>query len=524
MLTKVSAERIMLGVAVFRSLVLIAALLCPAAASAEWREAKTKHFIIYSEQDAKELREFAQELEQFDRGVRIMRGMEDPRLTDSGRLTIFVLRDQADVSEMANDDSGTVAGFYLGRASGPLAFVHSDGKSRNDGRLDAKTVFFHEYQHHLMLQSLDVALPLWVVEGSAEFFATAQLEDDGSLVFGAPPQYRGFGLYELDALSIEEMVGMTEERLNAAEREQVYGRGWLLVHMLVFDPSRKGQLNTYITNMQRGMPALAAGRAAFGDLGKLDRDLDRYRDRRKFSGFAVPKSGSAASDVAIRVLSEAESEILPVVMQSERGVNSRSAPRVLDQARRVAARFPNSPKVLAALAEAEQDAGNNAQAVAAADRALAIAPNLGKAMIMKARALLDMGRDDRSKADWEGLRALIGKVNRIDPDDAEPLMLFYQSYQAEGIAPTPNAVEGLLYAQKLVPQDDRLRMLAVQQMIRDDKLTAAERLFGPIAYGPHASGETREALRKVMAALRSRNGKEATSLLEIEKKKAESED
>lgn len=500
--------------------VLIAAAHSPA--SARWLEAKSRHFVIYSEQSPKELREFAEELEQFDKGVRIVREMEDPDLTDSGRLKIYVLRKQPDVAEMAGADRSVgIHGFYRAKATGPLAFIHSE-RPRDITELSAKMVLLHEYMHHLQLASTNLALPLWMTEGTAEFFATARKTGDGSLMFGAPPQHRAYGVFQLMSLSVEEMVGVTDLELDTAEREQVYARGWLLVHMLVFDKSRAGQLNSYIANIQKGMSALAAAKSAFGDLGKLTRDLETYRSKRNFAGFAVPAAKLQTSAVAVRELSEAENAIMPTIMRSENGVNSKLAARVLEAARKVHARFPKDPTVLAALAEAEQDAGNDAAAIAAADQASPSGDH-PKAMMMKARALLSMARKDRAKADWTALRSLIGKVNRMDPENAEPLLLFYQTYAAQGIAPTRNAVEGLLYAQQLVPRDDALRMTAVRQMISDSKLAAARTLFNPLAHDPHSGPKAREFRMKVMAALNAGDGKGAIALLDEQQKRSEAE-
>jgi tetratricopeptide (TPR) repeat protein len=214
-------------------------------------------------------------------------------------------------------------------------------------------------------------------------------------------------------------------------------------------------------------------------------------------------------------LSPAESAILPVVMRSERGVSQKTAPRVLNDARKVATRFPNDPVVLAALAEAETDAGNHELASATADRALALRPDYAKPMIMKARALLAMAEADPTKADWKATRALISKANRLDSDHAEPLVLFYRSFLEQGIKPTRNAVEGLLYAQGIVPQDTGLRMMAVRQLIDDKALAKARAMFGPIANNPHA-GSSRERLQQVMQALAQGNGAQATALLDAQ--------
>ncbi len=65
---------------------------------------------------------------------------------------------------------------------------------------------------------------------------------------------------------------------------------------------------------------------------------------------------------------------MPILIRSKRGVDKEQAAEVLLETRAVAAEHPNDPAVLAALAEAEYDAGNNAEAIAAADGALLLNP------------------------------------------------------------------------------------------------------------------------------------------------------
>jgi hypothetical protein len=47
-------------------------------AAAAWYEAKSRHFIIYSEQRPDELQRYAEDLERFDKAVRILRTIDDP--------------------------------------------------------------------------------------------------------------------------------------------------------------------------------------------------------------------------------------------------------------------------------------------------------------------------------------------------------------------------------------------------------------------------------------------------------------
>jgi len=91
--------------------ILAAMFLLSGTARAEWREAKSRHFIIYSDGTLEELREFATKVEKFDRAVRYVRKMQDPPLGDHGRLTIYVLKDAAAVERMYGKSGSGVAGF-----------------------------------------------------------------------------------------------------------------------------------------------------------------------------------------------------------------------------------------------------------------------------------------------------------------------------------------------------------------------------------------------------------------------------
>jgi tetratricopeptide (TPR) repeat protein len=494
---------------------LVAALLLVAAGSpahAAWHEAKSKHFIIYSDQDLDQLRRFAERLERFDQAVRHVRGMDDPALTDSGRLTIYTLRSEGAVAKLAGAGSG-VRGFYAARASGALAFVPRKAGTGSEWDLDAEAIFFHEYAHHLQLQDASVALPAWVIEGFAEFFATAKVEKDGSVIIGSPPQYRAFGIFSEFGLTIEQMLGGTYGRLDDRQTDQLYGRGWLLTHFLSFEPSRKGQLTKYVDGIQSGMGALTSAKAAFGDLRALDRELDRYV-RKSLTGVRVDPKALSIGPIKVRPLLAGEAAVMDVRIRSKRGVNRRTAPPVAADARRAAAAFPNDAFVQATLAEAEYDAGNYAAAEAAADRALAANPDHVHALIYKGRARMELAKASPKTADWKEVRGWFAKANRLDTENAEPLMLFYRSYVDSGVPPTKNAVDGLLYAVTLVPQDDGLRVNAVRRLLIEGRLSEAKNLFSPLAFRPHAPEKYRESNARVMAAIAAGDGKTALGVLE----------
>jgi hypothetical protein len=486
-------------------------ILMPVSANATWHEARTEHFIIYADQKPEELREFAQRLERFDRAVRTVRRMKDPPLTDSNRLTIFVLSDLYAIGKLAGGYG--VAGFYIPSAAGSVAFVPKRaGSKKQKWDLDAEAVFFHEYAHHLQLQQSDLALPTWVTEGFAEFFGPTQLRDDGSVVLGAVPTYRASGLFNYSDLSIEEMVG-ADSRINGFEYALMYGRGWLLTHYLTFSHSRRGQLDRYAAQIQQGVPPIEAARSAFGDLTQLNKELYGYIRQKTLPHLILSSSQLPTGAINIKPLATGEDEMMGVFIRSKRGATRKTAADIALSARKIAGPYPGSPFVQTALAEAELDAGNLAAAEAAADRALAAEPSRLGALILKGRAQMESARRSPREADWSAIRKWFLKANKIDPEAAEPLLLFYQTYLYAGERPSGNAMNGLLYSLVLAPQDEKLRMTVVRQMLVDGRTQDAQRYFAPFAFEPHYSRNQREASAKTMAALTSGDQPEALTQL-----------
>ena len=98
--------------------------LCVAApAQADWHEARSKHFTVYGDMKPDELRGFAQKLERFDAAVREARGVPDVQPGASTRVTLFLLRDMRTLRRVYGDTEASVAGFYIPKASGSVAFI-----------------------------------------------------------------------------------------------------------------------------------------------------------------------------------------------------------------------------------------------------------------------------------------------------------------------------------------------------------------------------------------------------------------
>ncbi|QIK79293.1 hypothetical protein G7077_10665 [Sphingomonas piscis] len=472
-------------------------------AEAGWSRAVTPHFTIYSDQPAQQLRAYAARLETFDQAVRFARGVSDPLPGPANKLTIYAVRDFAMIERLAGQYG--VGGFYIPWAGYSVAFVPLNTGAGTRLDLTSEAVFFHEYAHHLMYESLNVALPLWLTEGFAEFFSTAKFESDGAVGLGAPAAHRAGVLLgkRFAPMPIEVMLGGTWKQLKKYQPDEVYGRGWLLTHYLIFSAARKGQLERYVGAISQGTPALDAARLAFGNLNALDGELKDYVRSMRFPYVTVPTTKIKIGSISIEPLTVGQGEYVEVLMQSRRGPTDEQAKRLAPRARQIASKYPDDPAVQAWLAEAEVDAKNYNQAVIAADRALARDPKSMDALLQKGRALMLQARADKAaKPDWGAIQQIFLSANRLDPEDPRALIGYYESFLEAGVAPPKSAVDGYLYAFELAPQDGTLRWGAVKELINQGRTTEAVAAIKPLAFAPHggASAQRAQELLETMSS------------------------
>jgi tetratricopeptide (TPR) repeat protein len=470
-------------------------------ANADWYQANSKHFTVYADENPADLKKFAEQLERFDAAVRVGRGVPDVKEGASSRVTLFVMRDLAAVREIYGDANAPIGGFYLPKASGSVAFVPQkspEGKFN----LTGQNIFFHEYTHHLMFEDTDRPLPQWVSEGFAEFFASPKFNDDGSVTIGAPPLYRAQTLYDNFGLPLDKMLSGNYLYITLPEFASIYGRGWLLTDLLTFDPHRRGQLTTYLNEIQSGVPALKAAQDAFGDLKQLDRELNELFKKDSFTVTTIPAEKLHVPPISIRPLTPAEADDVDVMARLARGESK--AHGTSGKARSVADKFPTDAHAQSILAQADVVDGDPEGAAQAANQALQLNPQSLDALVAKGEALLDIAKKNPAGANWDAVREPLLQANKVDPEAAQPLLLFYRSYVEQGVHPTKNAVDALSYAVVLAPQDNKLRMQLVKQLIDDNQLEDARKALATIAFSPH-QGKWHDATVTLYDALSANN-------------------
>lgn len=505
-------------------------------ADAQWKRAETPHFIIYSEESEGRLEDFARELELFDGAYRIARNTPNRELDEGNKVRVFVVGTLNEVAEAAGGSRG-VAGFYIPRLSGPVSVVPRVAGGNSARGITPEVIFFHEYTHHLMYETLYSPMPAWLREGFAEFFGTADVDVKKSTVeLGRPAMHRADQLQYIKPIAMELMLSDDLDYTDYRHVTAVYAWGWQLTHYLTFEESRAGQLDAYIGGLMRGEDAIDAAKAAFGDLGRLGGEMRSYREKKllPFVRLDVPRLDSDA--VRIRDVSPGMSQAMNAYMRSQVGVSSgEEANEVMTEIRDAARAHPNDAMLQRVLAEALYDARDYDAAKQAAERAIELDPKLVDAHLYIAKIAMarvnppdsweKIERDQeeaKKKAEakkkgeayeepeeieeekpdlepdvryalFQEAREHIQIARNLAPKDPEPLYMFYDTFKEEGVEPPMAALQGLIQAVQLAPYDTSARFEGAKALMKHGNGKDAEVLLSAIAYNTHGLGQAKAA-------------------------------
>ena len=452
-------------------------------ARASWVEASSEHFLVIGDMPAEQAKNWAIKLERLDRLLRLASNTPEMEGSKLSRVTVYVVPDMASVQKLYGGKNKDVGGFYNASAQGSIAITPRLLPDYLTEFTSPQEILFHEYTHHIMLSSTTGFYPDWVQEGMAEYFSTAKQQPDGTTILGTPPLDRGFALMGNYQITVPELLTVSERSRNQDDVQHLYARGWLLTHLLMSKQDRAGQLSKYLSLLDNGMESVQAGRAAFGNLGKLDSELVSYVHSANFKGIYVPAAKLTIGPVVVRALSPCEARIMPVRLISANGVSEKSAGAVAASARKVSETCADNAFVQRTMAETEFDAKNNEASAAASKKTLQLDPQNLMAMVYS-------GRVAARQAKWEDARKWFVMANHVEPNFALPLVLYSDTYTRAGQPMPAAAIEGLMRAVVLVPQDASVRMRVGRALIKEGDLKTAKAVILPVAHAPDGKGDS----------------------------------
>lgn len=448
-----------------------------------WLKATTDDFVIYSEGDPADLRQYAQDLERFDALLRQRFGIAPDE--GANPLTVYLLDKPKSVSRLLDRDH--TAGFYSPASEGSFA-IATRAADRGGKALSGQMTLFHEYVHHFMYRHLGAPWPAWYREGLAEYLSTVRFTSDGNWTAGTPPGRRLRRARE-SRVPTAAFLATDAPATDAKTPRDFYAQAWLMVHLLESDQALKSRLDAYLAAIADGEPPAAAA-ARLGDPAELDRLLEAHAAKLPPAITSqLPLQSAPIPQVA--ALDETTSALVELELARRTG---RDSTATRDALALLAQRFPNDASVLYQLALAERAAGRSADATT--DRLLALAPGHARGHVLKAELLVAAGSDRTP------ILAELAQAASLAPDDPFVLVSRYRIESQLVMPLTPEVARGVARAFALAPESSAIRLSQAFALASRGQFDDAEALVRVMAYDPHAGPVGAKAM-EALAAMRA---------------------
>jgi tetratricopeptide (TPR) repeat protein len=217
----------------------------------QWVRARSKHFLTLSGAGERRTREIVNELETVAAALRLV----DPRFAAEGELTRMILiaktRDATPYFELLVGRSRS-AGAFVTNSEGTGTMLIDASRNLVDGTV------FHELVHNLLANS-GTRLPLWLEEGMAEYFSTAEVMSQ-SVRFGKTLMARSYTLRNRPMLSLADLFAVQPES-EAGSSDFFYAESWAVVDWLM--RADRVAFFKFVDDVNRGTPAVEALRGNY---------------------------------------------------------------------------------------------------------------------------------------------------------------------------------------------------------------------------------------------------------------------
>lgn len=254
-----------------------------------WVQVRSPHFIVMTDSNAKQATHLA---DQFERMRAVLHTLFPNAKVDApAPIFVLALKDQKGFRALEPSD-------YLAKGKLPLAgyFLQASEKNYILLRLDAQqehpfATVYHEYTH-FAFSDAQPPLPLWLNEGIAEFFQNTDIHDK-DVALGQPSVDDVLYLRQNRLIPLPVLFAVDHDSPYYHEENKgsvFYAESWALVHYLEINDQQNHQdrIAAYARLLAQGQDSVSAATQAFGDLAKLQRDLDYYIHIGNYRYFRMP--------------------------------------------------------------------------------------------------------------------------------------------------------------------------------------------------------------------------------------------
>lgn len=267
----------------------------------KWSIARSPHFTVVGETSEGTARRTARQLEQFRLLVRSALGL---RSDPTRPVVVFVVSGERGIRAMWPGTRAFVPSGFFMKGGAIHYIVMREEDVEGDGNPD---VVYHEYVH--LLNDLNFGrLPVWLNEGLAGFYQTAEIRED-KVSYAKISPYAVTSLRE-GTLPLPRLFAIdysSPEFTGGHGRGIFYAQSAALVHYLMMDDkgAHRAQLGEFLNQLARGTTEEQAAQRAFSGVAALDKAFDSYV--RRFQFYSLQGTGGFdPREVAAGPLSEAD--------------------------------------------------------------------------------------------------------------------------------------------------------------------------------------------------------------------------
>ena len=295
---------------ILRSLLLFAAFVPSAGAQAlPWLEVTTPHFVVISNSTEREARRAGIQFERM-RSV-FGRIFPDTNIDTATPIVVLAVQDKRNLQALEPPA-------YLGKGRLNIVglFLRTPEKNYVLILLNAPgehpyAPIYHEYAHFVQSRTGEW-MPLWLTEGWAEFYQTAEILDTEVLIGKLDaPTWQFLERHALLPLSTLFTVDLHSPYYHEEDKGSMfYAESWALTHYLKIKDVRENthRLQDYLAFVHKNVDTVTAAAQAFGDLAKLQSDLQRYIANPDFDPLHIAGS-TAVDDSAFTVQPLTQTEV-----------------------------------------------------------------------------------------------------------------------------------------------------------------------------------------------------------------------
>jgi tetratricopeptide (TPR) repeat protein len=259
----------------------------PARGEPEWVAMRSGHLTVISDAGEKRARQVALQFTAIEELFGSLAGAR-PRVTRPVR--VFAMTDAAAMKELMpsafrGKNKAHPAGVFVRGGDAHTVVMRVDVGDEHPYH-----VLYHEYVH--LLNELSYRrLPLWLNEGLAEFYGSADIEEDVAY-FGQLFPWHVALLRQRSPLPLDRFFEVAHSSPDYNERDRTgvfYAQAATLTHFFIIGDKgeRRAALSEYARLVGGGMPEPEARRQALGDLKRLEKAYRVYLRRRVFEAFKL---------------------------------------------------------------------------------------------------------------------------------------------------------------------------------------------------------------------------------------------